>query len=123
MSPQNARKERTGDTGPPRFRRKFSAVSEGLSMQCIMNLTQFHTFKYFYTETLQQGSLPFIMPDRVQTGAPVATEGGAILLTEDDFPIAVVRNRLCVFGEPYSANRFSLACDFTVSFTLWDLPT
>ncbi len=117
---QNARQERTGETGPPRFRRKFTAVAEPVSMSMVLDTSQLWQLETFYIDTTQEGSLPFLMPDYLRDGKPIANEHGALLL-DGGLPLLLSVKKLCVFNDflpksPVSNSRSR------VSFSLWYLP-
>ncbi len=121
QSRQNARQERTGETGPPRFRRKFSAASTGVQMQVVADTSQTWHLEKFYADDLQEGSQPFWMVDPMRDGKPLADETGAILLDLGDIPLLLSAKNLCVFGEPPSISRLA-ATHNSISFSLWYLP-
>lgn len=121
QSRQNARQERSGDTGPPRFRRRFSAVATGASMRVVATTTQTWHLEAFYAQTLQEGSLPFLMADPMRDGKPIADGNGTLLLNGDGSPLLLIRKNLCVFDEPPSVSRLA-ASHNAISFSLWFLP-
>lgn len=121
QSRQNARLERTGETGPPRFRRKFSAVATGASMQVVADTSQTWQLEAFYRDALEEGSLPFLMPDPMQQGKPIANEDAVLLLDGDDSELLLTKMNLCSFGEPPAIQRMAPHYN-RITFTVWYLP-
>lgn len=71
------------DTGPPKVRRRFTAVTRPLRGRVVMSYTQLSTLEAFIADDLAGGSLPFTISSQ-RGGSPVlamfAAEEGQDLL-------------------------------------------
>jgi len=63
------------ETGIPKVRRRFSAVTRPLSVKMYLSAAQLDIFKAFYSTTLVEGSLPFQFPSS-EGGDPLICQFG-----------------------------------------------
>jgi len=92
--------------GPPKVRRRFTAVSDFWSGYMVMDSTELADFKTFYTTTTSYGSLSFDFPDQFNLTGPTVT----------------ARFKIDSGGQPYSISPDADTTDWQVSFTLEILP-
>lgn len=97
---QEARLTRSAETGPPAFRRRWSAVAKTVGLAVDVDRTGKSTLDAFFETTLKHGALPFTMPDPVTDGWPLLTDGGAPVLDEGGAPVLMSAIWICKFAEP-----------------------
>lgn len=59
LQPQDARRKRGFESGPPGYRRRFSAVAQMVTMSVILTAHQRSLFDAFYTDACAQGASLF----------------------------------------------------------------
>ncbi len=92
------------DSGPPKVRRRFTAVSTFYTLSMIMTKTQFDSFETFFESTLKFGTLQFYAID------PLDVE-------------SVMEARFMVGSDtPYAVSPDGDSLDFIISFQLEKLP-
>lgn len=101
--------------GPNKARRRFSSTPHTMSVSFLVYREGLARFERFHEEETKNGSLPFVMPDPVYDGAPLAG-----LLTETGAPVLIVRKMLVMFAEPPNTTPFGPA--FQVSMRLSVMP-
>lgn len=121
-SRQNARRSSAAQNGPPRYTRRFSAVSDVLGLSLALDKEQLGIFEHFYRETLTEGTRPFYMYDPVRDGCPMLTEGGDVITDENDVPILVTVRRLCLWGEEPPQITIQAPQFFRAAFSVVYLP-
>jgi len=99
VQPQDARRKRQSEAGPPSYRRRFSAIARMVSMQLLLTRQQRAVFDRFFHETCEEGSLHFHMADPTTDGWPILTASGAPLLDGAGRPILMARRWLCAWGD------------------------
>lgn len=118
---QDTRRRRAGDTGPPRYARRFSAVTRMVQMEFMLSLAELAEFERFHIDDLQECSLPFTMRDPVRDGRAVLTTAGDPVLDGDDTPLLISATNLCLIDDVPSVSALSHA-HFRVGFTVAVLP-
>lgn len=120
-TPQDPRIRRNAETGPPGFRRRFSSSARMVSLSFICSRFQKGFFDTFLDEQLQEGSLPFWMPDPVSDGWGLLTEDGTQLTSEDGTPLLISAQLLCLITvQPQEAIHGQV--DFEISMQVAVLP-
>lgn len=101
LQPQEARRKRQSDAGPPGYRRRFSSVARMVSLSMLLTHNQRAAFDRFFHETCEEGSRRFWMPDPTNDGWPLTTETGAPLLIDagTQEPLVISERWLCAWGE------------------------
>ncbi|ADE84730.1 hypothetical protein [Rhodobacter capsulatus] len=99
LQPQDARRKRGFEAGPPGYRRRFSAVAKLVSLSLILTANQRAVFDNFYGDDCAQGAALFWMPDATRDGQPLLTHDGQPLLTHDGTPILLASRWLCAWGD------------------------
>jgi hypothetical protein len=56
------------ESGPSKARRRYTAAVEPFTGKMIMTIAQYTIFRNFYRNDIQDGALPFTMPDDVEGG-------------------------------------------------------
>lgn len=118
----DARRRRAGETGPPRYARRTSAVARQIALTLILDRERLGVLTTFFVETLQEGALPFRMPDPIWDGIPLLDSSGGRIDTEADVPILVTRQMLCLWGDEPPVEGPLKGGEMPVSFSVWDLP-
>lgn len=115
------RLKRRGETGGPRYRRRFSAVPKLVSMSLFCDRLQKGIFDHFFEQETNFGSRLFWMPDPTTDGWPLVTEDGTLLLTESGVPLLCAAKWLCVFGDDVPVTKIA-GVNFRISFSIAVLP-
>jgi hypothetical protein len=105
--PQEARKKRQSDAGPPSYRRRFSSAAKMVAMSVLLTADQRAIFDNFFEYETSMGSLLFWMPDPSTDGwglfasdsAPLLISGGP----DDGKPLLLAAQWLCTFGDQLPA--------------------
>lgn len=93
------RLKRKAETGPPSYRRRWSATVRTVTLTLKVSRAQKAVFDRFIDEVIEQGSTPFYMPDPTTDGWPVLADGGAPLLTGTGAPLLMAARWLCLLGD------------------------
>lgn len=115
------RLKRQAETGPPGYRRRFSAVAKPVSLSIIVSREQNEVFERFYDNDTAGGALPFYMPDPTKDGWPVLGGNGAQLLGSDGRPLLMSARWLCLFGETLPVIT-AVGISFRISFNIVVMP-
>lgn len=123
LQPQDARRKRQSEAGPPSYRRRFSAVARMVSLSLVLTHNQRQTFDRFYHETCQEGSIRFWMPDPTRDQWPLTNEAGVPLWVnaQTQEPLLQSEQWLCAWGDPPPVETVQ-GIEFRKSFQIWVLP-
>lgn len=99
LQPQDARRKRGFENGPPGYRRRFSAVAQMVTLSVILTANQRAAFDNFYADDCAQGASLFWLPDGTRDGWALLTHDGQPLLTHDGTPILLASRWLCAWGD------------------------
>lgn len=99
LQPQDARRKRGFENGPPGYRRRFSAVARMVSLSCILSDHQRTLFDDFYHDDCVEGSTLFWMPDPTRDGWPLLDASGVQLTDELGTPLLIAARWLCSWGD------------------------
>lgn len=97
--PQDARRKRQPEMGPPAYRRRFSRAPLKISLSLVLTRDLKAVFDGFFHDTCAEGSLLFRMPDPTTDGWAALTSGGAPILAGDGSPILLSASWLCAWGD------------------------
>lgn len=111
---------RSTETGPPGYRRRYSAVAETVNLVVTLTRVQRGIFDRFHAD-LGHGSLPFWMPDPTTDGWPLLTGDGVPLLTGDGAPLLIAAQWLCLWGSTMPTETIS-GVEFIKSFSVVVMP-
>ena len=122
--PQEARRKRQSDAGPPGYRRRFSSVAKSVSLTVKLTHSQRAVFDRFFHETCREGAVRFWMPDPSNEGWSLTTESGVQLFvdTEMQEPLMLNERWLCAWGDQLPAESIVDQVKFLKSFQVWVLP-
>lgn len=120
--PQEARRRRQGDAGPPAYRRRFSAVSRTVSLAVVTDRTGKAIFDRFYEEDCAFGSRLFWMPDPSTNGWGLLQSDGLQLLDGTGRPLLLAARWLCSFGDELPVETIVGQTDFRIAFTVVVMP-
>lgn len=115
------RMKRRGETGGPRYRRRFSAVPKMVSMSLFCSRMQKGVFDRFFEQDCNFGSRLFWMPDPTTDGWPLLTPDGKYLLNENGVKLLMSAQWLCVFGDDVPVSK-PVGINFRISFSIAVLP-
>lgn len=99
LQPQDARRKRGFESGPPGYRRRFSAVAQMVTLSVILTAHQRSLFDAFYTDACAQGASLFWMPDPTRDGWPLLATDGTPLLGPGGAPLLTSARWLCAWGD------------------------
>lgn len=99
LQPQDARRKRSFETGPPGYRRRFSAVAKLVSLSLILSAHHRALFDAFYEADCAQGASLFWMPDPTRAGWPLLATDGTPLLGPGGVPLLIASRWLCAWGD------------------------
>ncbi|WP_235829853.1 hypothetical protein [Frigidibacter oleivorans] len=111
---------RSTETGPPGYRRRYSAVAETVELVVTLTRLQRSVFDLFHRD-LGHGSLPFWMPDPTTDGWPMLTADGTPLLTAEGTPMLLSAQWLCLFGSSQPIETVQ-GVEFVKSFSVVVMP-
>lgn len=58
------------EAGPMKMRRRYTGVVSQIQASCVLTLAQYRAFRTWLRTDVQQGSLPFILPDPTDNNTP-----------------------------------------------------
>lgn len=99
LKPDDPRLKRTGEAGPPSYRRMVSSVAERMSLSISVDRSDRQIFWDFYNRDCSHGTKAFTMPDPITDGWLMLTATGEPLLMGDGTPILLARKLLCKWGD------------------------
>lgn len=97
--PQDARRKRQNEAGPPSYRRRFSSVAKLISLSVVLTRNQKAVFDRFFHEDCADGSEFFYMPDPTTDGWALLTESGQPIFVEPGVPLLLSERWLCAWGD------------------------
>lgn len=115
------RAARSGETGPPAWRRRSSAVFRTREMSIEVDRALKARFDRFYDEETGGGVKPFWMPDWATDGWRLLDAEGADLTLPDSTPILLAARDLCLFGAATPSETIR-GVVFTITFPVVILP-
>ncbi|MFG1340566.1 hypothetical protein [Xanthobacter autotrophicus] len=110
------------DAGPPKVRRRFSAVTRPVRASIKVDFDGIGRLNRFWTEETAGGALPFWFPDQTSDGLPLLTADGVPLLTESGAPLLITSWWLVIFGDEEPVISAESATLFVATFNLNILP-
>jgi hypothetical protein len=119
--PQEARRRRQGDTGPPAYRRRFSAVPQVVSLSLILSRADRQIFDTFFAVDCARGAHLFRMPDPTTDGWPALAEDGTPILTGSGAPLLLSSVWLCAWGDEPPVETLE-GLEFRKSFNVVVIP-
>lgn len=99
LTPQDARRKRQSDAGPPAYRRRFSSVAKMVSLSLVLTRSQRQVFDQFFHDECADGSLLFYMPDPTTEGWPLLASDGTPLMVSPGVPLLMSGRWLCAWGD------------------------
>ncbi len=119
--PDDSRLKRTGEVGPPAYRRMVSVSASRMSLFITVDRSNRQVFWDFYTLACADGTKAFNMPDPITDGWACLTGAGAPLLLPDGTPILLSRILLCRWGDEVPQETIS-GIEFKISFGVVIMP-
>jgi len=119
--PQDARRKRQSDAGPPAYRRRFSSVAKMVTLSLILSREEAAVFDRFFHEDCAEGSLLFTMPDPTTDGWPMLSSSGEPLLAAPGVPLLLSASWLCAWGDTMPTETL-VGLEFRKSFSVVVLP-
>lgn len=121
LTPQDARRKRQADAGPPGYRRRFSNVGRTVSLSLILTRGQKAAFEKFFYVDCKQGAEMFRMPDPTTDGWPMFASDGGPLVQPDGTPLLLSASWVCLWGETLPAETI-VGREFRKSFDVVVMP-
>lgn len=121
VSPQDGRRKTQSDTGPARYRRRFSSVARLVTLSLILSRDQKAVFDRFFRDDCAEGVRLFYMPDPTTDGWPLLTAAGSPLLTPTGQPLLLGARWLCSWGDQLPAETIQ-GVEFKKTFGIVVLP-
>ncbi|MBN8294739.1 hypothetical protein JI664_22405 [Rhodobacter sp. NTK016B] len=119
--PQEARRKRQPDNGPPAYRRRFSSVARMVSLSVLLTRDEKAVFDHFYHSVCAEGAAQFYLPDPTTDGWELLSSDGETLLTRWDNPVRLSARWLCLWGDTPPAETL-LGIEFRKSFSVVVMP-
>ncbi|MEB3417548.1 hypothetical protein ACFSDD_21035 [Salipiger marinus] len=116
------RLKRRGETGPPRWRRRFSAVPQTVSLSILLSRWQVAVFEQFWENQTRFGSTLFRMPDPTTDGWALLTPTGGPLLTPEGQPLLLSKLWTVSFGDEAPVQSV-VGIEFRFSFSIVVMPS
>ncbi|MFK4060313.1 hypothetical protein [Brucella anthropi] len=121
MTPQDARRKRQGDAGPPGFRRRFSSAARMVSLSVVLDRNGKAVFDNFFHDACAEGAHLFYMPDPTTEEWPLFATDPLPLLTTDGVPLLLAGLWLCSWGEQMPVETVQ-GVEFRKTFSLVVMP-
>lgn len=121
LTPQEARRKRQNEAGPPSYRRRFSSAARLVSLSVILTRDQKAVFDLFYHDTCAEGSLLFWMPDPTTDGWQLLSSTGVPLLS-GDVPLLLSERWLCAWGDDQPVEAVVRQVKFQKTFSVVVMP-
>lgn len=119
--PQDPRRARQGNSGPPGYGRGFSSYATQVSLSLICTRAEKALFDNFWRIDLAAGSLPFRMRDPVTDGWHLLDSTGQSILDGDGTPLLISETWLCLWGDAPTESVVEQV-KFRKTFTVWVMP-
>lgn len=121
LTRQDARRKLRSDAGPPRYRRRMSAVAQLVSLSILVNRDGKAIFDRFYDHECEDGTLLFRMPDPTTDGWALLTEIDAPVLATDNLYLLLPETWLCAWGDQPPSETV-VGVEFRISFSVVVMP-
>lgn len=121
LTPQDARRKRQADAGPPGYRRRFSSVAKLVSLSVLVSRNDRAIFDRFYHQDCREGTELFWMPDPTTEGWPMLSADGQPMLTADGQPMLLSAQWLCAWGDTLPEESI-VGVEFRKSFSVVVMP-
>lgn len=122
MQPQEARRKRQAEAGPPGYRRGFSAAAQMVELSVIVDRSEKAVFDDFYQNACRHGASLFWIPDPTTDGWALLDEAGAPLLNADGSKILLSEMWLCAWGDTLPSETIYGQVQFRKSFSVVVMP-
>ena len=122
LQPQEARRRRQSDAGPPGFRRRFSSAARNVSLSLVVPRWDLARFWNFYREDCAAGASYFWMPDPSTDGWRLLTEAGHPVLAGGDQYLLLSARWLCSWGDDPPRESVYAGPDYRLNFSVWVMP-
>lgn len=120
--PQDARRRRNTDAGPPGYARRFSSVARNVGLSLVVSRSELEDFWLFYDLDCARGASLFWMPDPTTHGWPLLGRDGVPMMAGDGNPLLLDRRWLCHFGDEVPGESVYHHSQFRVTFSIWVMP-
>lgn len=122
LQPQDARRKRQHETGPPGYRRRFSSVAEFVTLSVVLTRAEKAVFDQFYRLECAQGAHLFWMPDPTTDGWALLDGDGQPLLVDDSTPLLISATWLCAWGDEPPQESIAGQVEFRKTFSVVVMP-
>lgn len=121
LNRQDARRKLRSDAGPPRYRRRMSAVAKLVSLSILASRDGKAIFDRFFDETTEDGTMLFWMPDPTTDGWSLLTEHDVPILAAEDQYLLLPETWLCAWGDQPPSETV-VGVEFRISFSVVVMP-
>jgi hypothetical protein len=121
LNPQDARRKRQSDAGPPAYRRRFSSAAKMVTLSLLLDRNQRQVFDQFFHDDCAEGSRLFHMPDPTTDGWALLGSDGQPLLVSPGVPLLLSGRWLCSWGDQMPTETVQ-GREFRKSFSIVVLP-
>lgn len=121
VQPQDARRKRQSDAGPPAYRRRFSSVARMVQLSVLLSRDEKAVFDGFFHDDCKEGALLFQMPDPTTDGWPVLSTEGDALLADAVTPLLLSATWLCAWGDAMPTETL-VGLEFRKAFSVVVMP-
>lgn len=121
LTRQDARRKLRSDAGPPRYRRRMSAVAKLVSLSILVSRDGKAVFDRFYDDETEHGSLLFWMPDPTTAGWALLGDNGVPILANKDQFLLLSGRWLCAWGDQPPSETV-VGVEFRISFSVVVMP-
>lgn len=122
LVPQEARRKRQADAGPPAYRRRFSSVPKLVTMSVILTRNQKAVFDRFFHDDCAEGAELFYIPDPTTDGWALLASNGLPLLTGAGQPLLLAKRWLVAWGDQLPTETVVRQVQFQKTFSLVVMP-
>ena len=119
--PQDARRKRLSDAGPPSYRRRYSSVPKLVALSLVVSRNEKAVFDQFYHVTCKEGAKTFYLPDPSTDGWPMLSAAGEPMLS-GGVPLLLAARWLCAWGDPPPVETMDGDVDFVKQFSVVVMP-
>ena len=118
---QESRQRRSGDAGPPGWRRRFSSAARSVALSIVLERDEKAIFDHFFERECKHGSALFWMPDPTTDGWSMLDEAGRPLLS-GAAPLLLSARWLCSWGEQLPVETITEQVKFRKIFNVMVMP-
>lgn len=121
LTSQDARRKTQSESGPARYRRRFSSAAKMITLSVILSRNEKAIFDRFFHGDCAEGARLFYMPDPTTEGWRLLASDGSPLVMSDGTPILMGSRWLCAWGDQLPAETLQ-GIEFKKTFSVVVMP-